>query len=311
MTHKPLPPTRDGFRYHWGEDDPELGRAYKQAIKSNDTLTKLIFTKRKLTLPYVKLSENDRAPQLKLDGDYTVTGEKGYCMIRATHSINRGRYYYEVSIDRMNKEQKSNHQSEMNAARIGWGQKYANLQAPLGYDQYGYSYRSRFGTKFHQARGKTYDKGGGYGEGDTIGCMIDLPYGNDKNITEGRHLPISIKSHAYIVNPKKKDNNDKPKIIEEKDEPPLKMEPLPGSRISFYRNGQHLGTAFENIYEGYYYPTISLYKSCRVSINFGPKFRYPPPQSEPWKPVSDLAELEVIDNLLSDMLYIIDQESHD
>lgn len=34
------------------------------------------------------------------------------------------------------------------ATRIGWGQEYANLQAPLGYDKFGYSWRSRYNYNF-------------------------------------------------------------------------------------------------------------------------------------------------------------------
>jgi len=313
MAYKPLPLTKDGYRYHWGEDDPELWRAYN-TVANSDILKKLSFTRRKLTLPSVKLSENDRAQQLKLEGDFTVTGEKGYSMIRATHGINRGRFYYEVTINKMKKEPRGD-DNEIQASRIGWGQRYSNLQAPLGYDQYGYSYRSRYGTKFHQAKGKTYDKNGGYGEGDVIGCMIELPYGNEKNITEGRHLPPSIKGTSYIVNSsKKKDSNDRPRILEEKDEPPTILRPLSGSRIGFYKNGIFLGVAFEDIYEGFYYPTISLYKGCRVTVNFGPQFSFPPPPMDihsrlPWSPVNEMAQIEVIDNLLSDTLYILEQET--
>lgn len=36
---------------------------------------------------------------------------------------------------------------EGSASRMGWGQAYANLQAPLGYDKFGYSWRSRKGTR--------------------------------------------------------------------------------------------------------------------------------------------------------------------
>jgi Set1/Ash2 histone methyltransferase complex subunit ASH2 len=32
---------------------------------------------------------------------------------------------------------------ECSATRLGWAQEYANLQAPLGYDKFGYSWRSR------------------------------------------------------------------------------------------------------------------------------------------------------------------------
>lgn len=314
MAHKPLPPTKDGYRYYWGEEDSELCKEYRQAILHNDALKRHMFTRRKLCLPYVKLSDNDRAPQLKLTGDFSVTGEKGYSMVRATHGANRGRFYYEITIDRMQKPLKCD-ENVLQAVRVGWGQRYANLQAPLGYDQYGYSYRSRYGTKFHMAKGKTYDKNGGFGEGDVIGCMIELPYGNKRNVTERRHLPQSIKKTGMIVsNMKKKDNNDRPKVLEEKDEPPQKLKPLKGSQMIFYKNGQSLGVAFEDVYEGFYYPTIALYKNCKVSVNFGPRFRFPPPQSDsssqlPWQPVNDMAQIEVIDSFLSDLLYILDQEN--
>ena len=45
---------------------------------------------------------------------------------------------------------------EGSAVRIGWAQQYANLQAPCGYDKFGYSWRSRKGTAFHNSRGKHF-----------------------------------------------------------------------------------------------------------------------------------------------------------
>lgn len=310
MSQKPLPVTKDGYRYHWGEDDEPLCSKYIRKINSFDTNKRHLhnFTKRKIIPTQVKLSENDRAPQLKLNENHVkVTGEKGYSMVRATHGVNRGKYYYEVYIDSM---------PENTATRIGWGQCYANLQAPLGYDHYGYSWRSRFGTKFHQARGKTYDRSGGYKQGDIIGCMIELPYGNPKNLTQAHHLPPSIKTTGYVVNFKKK---DAPRVLEEKDEPPVlkAMKPLVGSKISFYKNGKCIGVAFEDILQGFYFPTISLYKDCTVTVNFGPKFRYPPEgqstngkgSSLEWEPFSKAAEVAILDNLISDVLHIVDQEN--
>lgn len=78
--------------------------------------------------------------------------------------MNRGKWYYEVTIEEM---------PEGSASRLGWGQEYGNLQAPLGYDKFGYSWRSRKGTKFHDSHGKHYSEG--YGEGDTLGFLIELP----------------------------------------------------------------------------------------------------------------------------------------
>lgn len=33
----------------------------------------------------------------------------------------------------------------------------------------------------------------------------------------------------------------------------------------FFKNGASQGVAFENLFEGLYFPAISLYKSCTVS----------------------------------------------
>lgn len=35
----------------------------------------------------------------------------------------------------------------------------------------------------------------------------------------------------------------------------------------FYKNGVNQGVAFENLFEGIYFPAISLYKSCTVSTH--------------------------------------------
>lgn len=43
-------------------------------------------------------------------------------------------WYYEVTIDEMR---------DGSACRIGWGQAFANLQTPLGFDKFGYCWRSR------------------------------------------------------------------------------------------------------------------------------------------------------------------------
>lgn len=52
--------------------------------------------------------------------------------------VTRSNWYWEATIEEM---------PEGSASRMGWGQAYANLQAPLGYDKFGYSWRSRKGTR--------------------------------------------------------------------------------------------------------------------------------------------------------------------
>jgi hypothetical protein len=48
------------------------------------------------------------------------------------------------------------------------------------------------------------------------------------------------------------------------------------SKIIFYRNGINQGVAFEKLWRGAWYPTISLYMGCTVQCNFGPNFWAPP-----------------------------------
>ena len=111
---------------------------------------------------------HDRAPQVNVSDDrLSVTGHKFYCLIRANHFVNNGSWFFEVKIQDL---------PEGAATRIGWAQKNANLQAPLGFDKFGYSCRSRKGTKFHESIGKHYSDG--YKVGDILGCMIILPSGN-------------------------------------------------------------------------------------------------------------------------------------
>ncbi|XP_055381208.1 set1/Ash2 histone methyltransferase complex subunit ASH2 isoform X2 [Condylostylus longicornis] len=251
------PFNKDGYRYILAEPDPHA--PFRQEFdESSDWAGKPIpgWLYRTLVPNSVLLALHDRAPQLKISEDrLTVTGEKGYCMVRSSHYVCRGKWYYEATIEEM---------PEGSATRIGWGQEYGNLQAPLGYDKFGYSWRSRKGTVFHESRGKHYSEG--YNEGDTLGFLIDLPEESIVNClpTTFKDRPlVKFKSHLYY--------EDKDKVQET-----LKaLKVLPQSKIVFFKNGVYKGVAFSHIYSGSYYPTISIHKNATVTVNFGPKFKYP------------------------------------
>lgn len=95
--------------------------------------------------------------------------------------MSRGAWYWEATIE---------DQPEGSHTRIGWGQEFANLQAPLGYDKFGYSWRSRKGTRFHESHGKHYSAG--YVEGDTLGFLIVLP----ENDFGKQHIPNTFKDRV-------------------------------------------------------------------------------------------------------------------
>lgn len=246
------------------------------------------FLCRVLTPQTVLLAMHDRAPQIQVSEDrLKMLGYKFYCTARANHCVNRGSWYFESKVYDM---------PEGAATRIGWAGKFANLQAPLGFDKFGYSVRSRKGTRFHEAIGKHYSDG--YKEGDVIGCLISLPELPDKD-----YLPmhfkdkplVKFKSHFYF---------------EEKDrttEAAKALQPLPGSKVEFFKNGQSLGVAFTDIYQGDYYPAVSAFKSAKVKVNFGPKFSFPP-KSVNYRPMSDRAEEAAIEQSVADMRFFAETE---
>ncbi|XP_074618385.1 set1/Ash2 histone methyltransferase complex subunit ASH2-like isoform X2 [Acropora palmata] len=237
----------------------------------------------------VLLSMNDRAPQLKLSDDrLSVTGEKGYCMVRGTHGVTKGKWFFEATVDL----------PQDSATRIGWSQLYGNLQAPLGYDKFSYSWRSKKGTRFHESRGKHFSDG--FTNGDVVGFFISLPENDRKPAT---FLPptykdkalIKFKNHLYF---EEKDLVDKAE---------KSLKPLPESQIKFYKNGVCQGVAWQDIYEGTYYPAVSLYKNATITLNFGPDFQFPP-TDEDFQPMSYKAVEFAVEQSLSDLLFLVNSQ---
>lgn len=284
------PFNKDNFRYILAEPDPHA--PFKQEFDDCQELEgKPIpgWFFRKLMPQSVLLALHDRAPQLKISEDrLSVTGERGYCMARATHGANYGTYYYEATIVDM---------PEGSAARIGWSQELGNLQGPAGYDRFSYSWRSRKGTVFHESKGKHFADSG-YAQGDTIGFLIHLPSDvecqsgvNNKNWLPPTYKDqplVKFKSYLYF------ESRDEVNKVSKT------LRPLPGSRIDCYKNGKLIGTAFKDIYAGCYYPVASLYKNITVKFNFSPKLDHLPSGV---KPVSELSYESDSAQSLSDVLH--------
>ncbi|KAK9711443.1 transcription factor, contains a PHD finger motif [Basidiobolus ranarum] len=221
--------------------------------------------------------ETHSAPQFKIASDgLSLWNEKGYRLSKATHGVEYGAWYYEVEI-----------LPHTGNTRIGWSQISGDLQGPCGFDRFSYSYREKPGSIFHESVGKQY--GDGAETGDVIGLLIYIPELSldEKRDLLSRRWSLGEKYIEYSYFPTNFD--------ESKDDPSLVTLPkVEKSQIVYFKNGECMGVAFENINLGKYHPAISSYKGGRVAVNFGPMFKYPPPSDwldTPIKPFSEATEM--------------------
>lgn len=231
-----------------------------------------------LGLNSVVLSGSDKASQLQLAADkLSVSGTKGYRTARATHGAREGTWYCEATATFL---------GPTGHCRIGWCTGKAELQAPVGYDKYGYSYRDLEGSKVHKALREPY--GEAYAEGDVVGLFIHLPPG--KLVEKQEKEYAKYKGGIYEVR-----------------EPEREPEPLLSSVIAFSRNGVSQGVAFNDVLEGTYFPAASLYtklnqtEAATVTFNFGPDFKYSPLTVEGCPPPKAFVELAAMASVQEEM----------
>ncbi|KAF8403772.1 hypothetical protein HHK36_011877 [Tetracentron sinense] len=205
------------------------------------------------------LSKVYKAEKVELSDDrLSASSSKGYRMVRATRGVVEGAWYFEIRVLKL---------GETGHSRLGWSTEKGDLQAPVGYDSNSFAYRDIDGSKVHKALREKYGEEG-YVEGDVIGCYISLPEG-------GLYVPkppllVWYKGQRYACAADGKE--DPPKIV-------------PGSEISFFKNGVCQGVAFKDLCGGRYYPAASMYSlpnqpNCMVKFNFGPDFEFFPEDFE-------------------------------
>ncbi|CAO2837299.1 unnamed protein product [Amaranthus hypochondriacus] len=205
------------------------------------------------------LSKVYKAEKVELSDDRLSAGScKGYRMVRATRGVSEGAWYFEINVVKL---------GETGHTRLGWSTEKGDLQAPVGYDGNSFGYRDIDGSKIHKALREKYGDEG-YKEGDVIGFYINLPDGNLYAPKPPRL--VWYKGQKYVCAPDPKE--DPPKII-------------PGSEISFFKNGVCQGVAFKDLFGGRYYPAASMYTlpnepNCVVKFNFGPDFESFPTEFE-------------------------------
>ncbi|XP_050223016.1 protein TRAUCO [Mercurialis annua] len=201
------------------------------------------------------LSKVYKAEKVELSEDRLSAGSaKGYRMVRATRGVCEGAWYFEIKVVKL---------GETGHTRLGWSTEKGDLQAPVGYDGNSFGYRDIDGSKVHKALREKYGEEG-YKEGDVIGFYINLPDGL-AYVPKPPQL-VWYKGQRYVCAPDSKE--DPPKIV-------------PGSEISFFKNGVCQDVAYKDLYGGRYYPAASMYTlpnqpNCTVKFNFGPNFEFFP-----------------------------------
>uniref|UniRef100_A0A5B7AVG5 Putative Set1/Ash2 histone methyltransferase complex subunit ASH2 n=1 Tax=Davidia involucrata TaxID=16924 RepID=A0A5B7AVG5_DAVIN len=201
------------------------------------------------------LSKVYKAEKVELSDDRLSAGStKGYRMVRATRGVLEGAWYFEIKVVKL---------GETGHTRLGWSTEKGDLQAPVGYDANSFGYRDIDGSKIHKALREKFGEEG-YMEGDVIGFYINLPEGS-LYAPKPPHL-VLYKGQRYVRAPDAKE--DPPKVV-------------PGSEMSFFKNGICQGVAFQDLYGGRYYPAASMYTlphqpNCIVKFNFGPDFEFFP-----------------------------------
>ena len=138
--------------------------------------------------------------------------------------------------------------------------------------------------------------------GDVLGFFIYLP---KRSADERPILPLTHKDDALI-----KFKNFL--YFERKDwvEKAVKaLKPLPGSRIECFKNGVSQGVAWEDIFDGTYYPAVSLYKNVAVSVNFGPSLICPPRGLNDYQPMSDVVLKACIEQTMADNMEFEEEAS--
>eukprot|EP01091_Cochliopodium_minus_P016634 TRINITY_DN629_c2_g1_i1.p1 TRINITY_DN629_c2_g1~~TRINITY_DN629_c2_g1_i1.p1 ORF type:complete len:737 (-),score=230.99 TRINITY_DN629_c2_g1_i1:67-2277(-) len=181
------------------------------------------------------LCPENSAKLIKIEKDgRTVSNEGGYRVARSSYGLFEGSCYFEVKLLPSEKEP---------SVRIGWSMRFGDVESPVGFDDFSYSYVSKSGKKYHKSILKNY--GESFKAGDIIGCLIDLPPKEEK-------IPSGL-----IVSPQTKEQLIK------------NLLPNKGSKISFYKNNVFQGDAYTDINHGLYYPSVSIFTGS-VEVCFGP-----------------------------------------
>jgi Set1/Ash2 histone methyltransferase complex subunit ASH2 len=212
----------------------------------------------------------------------------------ALAGVSSGKWYYEIEL--LSPEPSGSATLPEPHVRLGWAQKFANLQGPCGFDAFSYSWRDLEGTAFHRSRGHLVP-GGGFGVGDIVGLGIQLPAAAS---TPAQPFPPGFRQGEKAVLYK---NN----VYFEERVTPVETAPVAGTAIQGFVNGVPHGALFNDLLQGEYFAAVSLYMNARVRVNFGPSFRFPPPAELGFRPYCEALHLNHAYNTAYEVLDAVER----
>lgn len=205
-----------------------------------------------------------------------VSNPKGYCTARTCFGLTTGACYCEVEVCA---PQPPVFAGTAAHCRLGFSTARGDIEAPVGYDWFGFAYRDADGAAVHQSVRRAY--GAPFGPGDVVGMLIRLPALPPPR--DGAWaLPADRvwKLDERFVPTRRYATHTVPgSCATDRAHTAEWLHVHPGSSIEFSVNGVSQGAAFRDIPQGTYYPAVSLYMGATVRVHFGPDdFRYMSPE---------------------------------
>lgn len=209
---------------------------------------------------HVSLSPHDRSSEIIVGGGgcksvwHVDRQFGGYRSVMATHGLSSGSAFFEVLLERPN-------------VRLGIAQLWAHLGGPVGMDRYGFGVTDS-GHVVHDAM-KRQLLDYALPPNTIVGLLVHIPTNGSLDLyTE--QVVFEHQSLPFL----------QCKIAKFKSNAPS----IPGSNVKLYINGQDKGVIFTDLPQsGAYFPMFSVFRDGKATVNFGPRFVFPPMETcMPW-----------------------------
>jgi Set1/Ash2 histone methyltransferase complex subunit ASH2 len=222
---------------------------------------------------------------------------------KTTAGVAAGKWYYEVEL-----LAPEGAPPNMPAAhvRLGYAQKFGNLQGPCGLDAYSYAWRDLEGTVFHKSRGAAAAAASGaaepsgFGVGDVVGLGIVLPPLASAAFPPGfrqGEKAVLYKNTVYF--------EERIPGAEGGAAAAAELPVARGSALLGFVNGAPRGELARDLERGEYFAALSLYMYAGARVNFGPTFRHPPPPG--FRPYSEAAAVVNAQHVVHEILDAVER----